>query len=69
MNKCADLYAHFFYKLGDDLYYPPELGNVSDNRLFDMFHSNTTQHNKDGVLKSLSVPGGVVQIVFATIAL
>ena len=34
-----------------------------------MSHSNTTQHNKDVILKSLSIPDGVVQIVFATIAL
>ncbi len=42
---------------------------VSDNRLFAMFHATTPQHNKDVVLKSMTQPDGVVRIVFATVAL
>ena len=34
-----------------------------------MFHSNTPQHNKDVILKSLRDPSGVVRVVFATTAL
>ena len=69
LNMCADLYAHFHFELGDSSYYPPEAAHISDNRLFGMFHSNTTQYNKDIILKSLSIPDGVVRIVFATVAL
>ena len=66
---CADLYAHFHYKLGIDSYYPPGADAISDNRLFGMFHANTPQHNKEVILKSLIKPDGVVRVVFATIAL
>ena len=31
--------------------------------------SNTPQHNKDVILESLTIPDGVVRIVFATVAL
>ena len=62
LNMHADLYAHFHFELGDSSYYPPGVPHVSDNRLFGMFHSNTTQYNKDVILKSLTVPNGVVQI-------
>ena len=55
LNMCAELYAHFHFELGDSSYYPPGAANISDNRLFGMFHSNTTH--------------GVVRIVFATVAL
>ena len=40
-----------------------------DYRLFGMFHSNTPEHNKQVILKSLMLPDGVVRVVFATIAL
>lgn len=50
-------------------YYPPDAEHVSDNRIFGMFHSNTPQHNKDVILKSLLSPTGVVRVVFATVAL
>ena len=54
LNMCADLYAHFHFELGDSSYYPPGTANISDSCLLGMFHSNTTQHNKDVILKSLS---------------
>ncbi len=69
LNTCADLYAYFHYEIGDDSYYPPGAAHVSDNRLFGMYHSNTPQHNKVVILKSLVSPDGVVRVVFATVAL
>ena len=42
---------------------------VSDNRLFAMFHSCTDEHNKRVVMSSLSQADGVVRVVFATMAL
>lgn len=69
LDICADLYAHFHYELGDRSYYPPGSPQLSDHRLFGMFHANTPQHNKDVVLQSLLVPNGVVRVVFATVAL
>ena len=42
---------------------------VSDNRLFAMFHSCTGEHNKWVVMSSLSRADGVVRVVFATMAL
>ena len=69
LNICSDLYAHFHFELGDGSYYPPGAPHVSDNRLFGMYHSNTPQHNKDVILRSLVSPTGVVRVVFATVAL
>ena len=34
-----------------------------------MFHASTPKHNKDIILKSLCKSDGVVQVVFATVAL
>ena len=60
LNLCADLYAHFHFELGDSSYCPPGVAQVSDKRLFGMFHSNTTQYNKDIILRSLTIRDGVV---------
>ena len=69
LDICADLYAHFHFELGDGSYYPPGAKRISDNRLFGMFHANTSQHNKEVILSNLSRPDGVVRVVFATVAL
>jgi len=69
LNTVADLYAHFLYTLGNDSYYPPGAEHISDNRLFGMYHSNTSPHNKEVIQRSMQEPNGVVRIVFATIAL
>ncbi|KAL5497586.1 hypothetical protein EMCRGX_G014086 [Ephydatia muelleri] len=53
----------------DASYYPPGVEQVSDNRLFAMFHSCTDEHNKRVVMSSLSQADGVVRVVFATMAL
>ena len=34
-----------------------------------MYHSTTPQHNKDVTMRSLSIPDGLVRVVFATIAM
>lgn len=69
LNTVADLYAHFLYSLGNDSYYPPGAEHISDNRLFGMYHSNTSPHNKEVIQMSAQEPNGIVRIVFATIAL
>ena len=69
LNICADLYAYFHYDLGDKSYFPDRATKISDNRLFGMFHSCTSQHNKDVILKSLTDSNGHVRVVFATVAL
>lgn len=69
LNMCSYLYAHFHYELGATSYYPPGSPQLSENRLFGMFHSSTPQHNKDVIAASLLDPRGVVRVVFATIAL
>ena len=69
LDTCARLYAHFHYKLGSASYYPAGAPQLSDNRLFGMFHACTDQHNKDVILKSLAIADGIVRVVFATVAL
>ena len=57
---CSDLYAHFLYELGDSSYYPPGATKQASNRLFGMYHSGTSDHNKDVIIKSLKDANGVV---------
>ncbi len=68
LDMCANLYIHFMTVLGDNGYYPPGSEQVSDNRLYGMYHAKTDEYNKD-VMKSLADPNGVVRVVFATMAL
>ena len=69
LDMCADLYEHFHNALGEMSYYPPGSMQVSDNRLFGMYHSNTPPHNKEVILQSMQKEDGVVRVVFATMAL
>ena len=69
LDTCSDLFAYFLYVLGTKSYYPAGAEELSENRLFGMYHSCTPQHNKDVILQSLRKPDGVVRIVFATVAL
>ena len=69
LNTCSDLYAHFHHELGEASYYPFGAPQISDNRLFGMYHSNTPHHNKDVILKRLGSTERVVRVVFATVAL
>ena len=68
LNTCSDLYAHFLYELGTASYYPPNALQVSDNRLFGMFHACTPDYNKSVIMKSFSHSDGVVRVLFATVA-
>ena len=69
LDMCSNLYAHFLYTLGDKSYHPPGAEQISDNRLFGMFHSKTDDHNKDVIMHSMTKEDGVVRVVFATMAL
>ena len=66
---CSDLYGYFRYCLGKKRYYPPGSEEVCRNRTFGMFHSSTSDANKQIILESLSKPDGTVRVVFATTAL
>ena len=66
---------------GESLYPLPELWftatasrgpgapELCDNRLFGMFHASSPQHSKDVITSSSANPCGVVQVVFASVAL
>lgn len=69
LNTVADLYAHFLYTLGTESYNPPGAEEISDNRLFGMYHANTPDHNKEVIQKSMQDAHGTVRVVFATVAL
>ena len=43
----ADLFSYFSYEVGKGQYYPPGAPELSENRLFSMFHASTPQHSKD----------------------
>ena len=66
---CSNLYAHFLHTLREASYYPPGAEQISDHRLFGMYHSCTDDHNKSVIMDSLCQPDGVVRVVFATMAL
>ena len=69
LDMCADLYAHFLYTLGDMGYYPPGAEQISDNRMFGMYHSKTNDHNKDVIMQGMAKADGTIRVVFATMAL
>ena len=69
LNLCSSMYFYFLTHLGAESYYPPGASEISDNRLFGMFHAQTPQHNKDVILSSMQNADGVVRVVFATVAL
>ena len=69
LDMCAHLYSYFLYELGANAYYPSGAEELCCNRVIAMYHACTPQSNKDVVLKSLQEPGGIVRVVFATIAL
>ena len=69
LNMCSDLYGYFRYCLWKKGYYPPDSEEVCRNRIFGMFHSSTSDANKQIILESLSKPDGTVRVVFVTAAL
>ena len=44
---CADLFSRFSNEMGKSQYYPPSAPELSENRLFGMFHASAPQHSKD----------------------
>ena len=66
---CADLYSYFLMVFGNNAYFPAGAEKIIANRLFGMFHSHTTEHNKEVLLNNLTMPDGTIRIVFATSAL
>ena len=52
---CADLFSRFSYEMGKSQYYPPSAPELSENRLFGMFHASTPQHSKDVIMGSLQI--------------
>ena len=69
LDMCSFLYIYFHSVLGDASYHPRGAPQISDNRLFGMFHAKTDDHNKDVILKSLADQKGTVRVVFSTMAL
>ena len=61
---CADLFSHFSYEMGKSQYYPPSAPELSENRLFGMFHASTPQHSKDVIMGSLQDCHGTVRVVW-----
>ena len=50
-------------------YYPPKTPELSENRLFGMFHASTPQHSKYVITESLQHCHGTVRVVFASVAM
>ena len=65
---CADLLSCFSYEMGKSQYYPPSAPELSENRLFGMFHA-TPQHSKNVIMGSLQDCHGTVRVVFASVAM
>ena len=63
LNLCSSLYFFFLSNLGSESYYPSGAVEISDNRLFGMFHAQTPQHNKDVILSSMQKEDGIVRVV------
>ena len=66
---CADLFSRFSYEMGKSQYYPPSAPELSENRLFGMFHASTPQHSKDVIMGRLQDCHGTDRVVFAGVAM
>ena len=62
---CADLFSRFSYEMGKSQYCPPSAPELSENRLFGMFHASTPQHSKDVIMGSLPDCHCTFRVVFA----
>ena len=69
LDICANFYSHFHYELSDDSYFPLGSDRICKNHLFGTFHANTSEYNKEVILKSLGESEGDVRVVFSTVAL
>ena len=65
----ADLFSRFSFEMGKSQYYPPSAPELSENRLFGMFHASTPQHSKDVIMGSLQDCHDTVRVVFACVAM
>ena len=59
LNMCSSMYFYFLTSLEAESYYPPGATEISDNRLFGMFHTQTPEHNKDVILTSMQSADGL----------
>ena len=66
---CDYLFSCFSYDVGKSQYYPLSAPELSENRLFDMFHASSPQHSKDVIMGSLQDCHGTVRVVFASVAI
>ena len=66
---CADLFSRFSYEMGKSQYYPPSAPELSENRVFGMFHASTPQHSKDVIMGSLPDCHCTFRVVFASVAM
>ena len=66
---CAALCSRFSNEMGKSQYYPPSAPELSENRLFGMFHTSTPQHSKDVIMGSLQDCHGTVSVEFASVAM
>ena len=55
--------------MGKSQYYPPSAPELSETRLFGMFHASTPQHSKYVIMESLQDCHGTVRVVFASVAM
>ena len=69
LNLYSSMNFYFLTHLGAESYYPTGATEISDNRLFGVFHAQTPQHNKDVILTNMQSADGVIRVVFAAIAL
>ena len=65
----TDLFSRFSYEMRKSQYYPPSAPELSENRLFGMFHASTPQHSKDVIMGSLQDCHGTDRVVFASVAM
>ena len=61
--------SRFSYEVGKSQYYPPSAPELSENRLFGMFHASTRQLSKDVIMENLQDCRGTVRVVFASVAM
>ena len=66
---CADLFSRFSYEMGKSQYYTPSAPELSENRLFGMFHASTPQHSEDVIMGSLPDCHSTFRVVFASVAM
>ena len=69
LNIIGDSYCHFLYTLGTDSYHPPGAEEISENRLFGMYHANAPEHNREVIQVSMQDAHGTVHIASTTVTL